>query len=102
MPMLLARKDLKKAFDHVDRNKALEALKTRSGKGAHGMDLKDMGAAHTGDEAGATLLRMIQDNKRIAQAAIGKPSGVHFAGGDNPNETKQEVGKERKRLRLSA
>ena len=75
--------------------------RTRSGKAAHGMDLKVMGAAPTGNEAGATLLRMIQDSKRIAPSGTRKPSGVHLAGGHGPNEAEQEVGTERKRLRIS-
>ena len=60
-----------------------------------------MGAAPTGDEAGATLLRMIQDSKRIAPSGTRKLSGVHLAGGHGPNEAEQEVGTERKRLRIS-
>ena len=68
MPMFLAQMDWNKESirPRGQKQSAGSIERIRSGKGAHGMDLKVMGAALIGDEAGATLLRMIRDNKRIA------------------------------------
>ena len=95
MPTFLTPNGLEESFRPRGQKPSAGSIgRTRSGKAAHGKDLKVMGAAPTGDEAGATLLRMIQDSKRIAPSGTRKLSGAHLAGG-------QEVGTERKRLRIS-
>ena len=47
--------------------------RTRSGKGAHGMDLKVMGAAHTGDEAGPHSSEWFEATREFSQAASESP-----------------------------
>ena len=70
IPLFAAQTDLKKAFDHVDRNQALKAMKrTRSRQTAPGMDLTAVGTTQFTNEAKNLRVDKLQNDKEIPQGA---------------------------------